>query len=185
MRLGLDLTPRCEHPRLHLAMVPGWGCSTSHTEPAAPRSPAVQPLLLSLQIPAVGRGEELRPEVSSVAPPRACTCQGGMVLGACADPTAGQDGGLRARNCKTPRGKPLQGFLAMDTGRLAWAPGPSSPKLPRTHHPVRAVNPFAGSSDPAQARRFAEGDHRLYIPLRGSVRHQQLGGRVGSDLPGS
>lgn len=42
-----------------------------------------------------------------------------------------------------------------------------------------AAKPFAGSSDPAQTRRFTEGDHGLYILPRGSGRHQQLGGHIG------
>lgn len=45
--------------------------------PAAPGSQAARRLLLSLQIPAAGReGKELRPEVSSAAPPCACACVG-------------------------------------------------------------------------------------------------------------
>lgn len=67
---------RREHPWLRPAVVPGWGSSTSHAEPAAPSSRTVRLLLVSLQIPAGGRREELRPKASSVAPPRACACVG-------------------------------------------------------------------------------------------------------------
>lgn len=48
-----------------------------------------------------------------------------------------------------------------------------------------AAKPFAGSGDPAQTRRFTEGDDGLYIPPRGSGRHQQLRGHIGRSVPGS